>query len=395
MPETLRILWMNWRDIRHPQAGGAEVYTHEVARRLAAKGHEVILATSRPPGLPETEEIDGYTVIRRGGRLTVYPAARKTYHALKHSGWRPDVVIDEINTIPFLTPLYAKEPITVLIHQLCKDCWSHHVGPLQPLAWLAERQLHRLYIHAARKARVKAVITVSESTRNDLTQLGYPPETIHLALNAIDWDQYRDCPALARDKNPNHVVYIGRIAPYKLLEELLQAWRIIEKENPEAKLTIAGRPDPAYLRKLKHLTRKLSLKHVDYRLNIPEQEKKHLLANAGLLVYTSKREGWGIALLEAAACKTPAIAYNVPGLRDAAKYLQGVILVPPHRPEHLAREALALMHNPEQARNLAEKSNINARKLTWNKTAETIEALLRGAKASHYVLSAAPTGVNT
>ncbi len=381
MREHLKILWMNWRDIRHPLAGGAEVYTHEVAKRLAARGHEVVLATSRPNGLPPREEIDGYTVIRRGGRLTVYPAARKTYMELKRSGWRPDVVIDEINTVPFMTPLYAEEPIVVLIHQLCRDCWSRVVGPLQPLAWRVEKQLHRPYITAARRGRLHAVITVSETTRADLLELGYPEDKIHIIMNGLDWAEYGDCLSGA-EKNTSHVVYMGRIAPYKLLEELLHAWRLVEDRHPEARLTIAGRPEPRYLLRLLALTQRLGLRRVEYRLNIPEDEKKQLLSRAGLLVYTSKREGWGIGLIEAAACRTPAVAYDVPGLRDAARYLEGVRLVPPHSPERLAKAIMEVISDPEAASSMAERAHLNARRLSWDATARRFEQVLIRAEDS-------------
>lgn len=380
MTETLRILWMNWRDIRHPLAGGAEVYTHEVAKRLAAKGHEVVLATSRPRGLPPREEIEGYTVVRRGGRLTVYLEARRLYRELRRRGWRPDVVVDEINTVPFMTPLYVEEPIVVLIHQLCRDCWSRIVGPLQPLAWRVEKQLHRPYIAAARRGGLRAVITVSETTRADLLGLGYPGDRIHIVLNGLDWARYGDCGRHAA-KDSGHVVYMGRIAPYKLLEELLQAWRLVEERLPEARLTVAGRPEPRYLLRLLNLTQRLGLRRVEYRLNIPEDEKRRLLSEAGLLVYTSKREGWGIGLIEAAACRTPAIAYDVPGLRDAARYLRGVRLVPPHRPEELAEAIREVISDPEEASRMAEEAYANARRLSWDATAQRFEQILIRAKA--------------
>ena len=62
----LNILWLNWKDIRHPQAGGAENYTHQIAKRLVAKGHQITLFTSWAPGLPKQEEIDGIHIIRQG-----------------------------------------------------------------------------------------------------------------------------------------------------------------------------------------------------------------------------------------------------------------------------------------------------------------------------------------
>ncbi len=347
---------MNWRCIRHPLAGGAEVYTHEIARRLAAKGHEVVLVTSRPKGLPAEEMIDGYRVIRRGGRLTVYPQARRVYRELKAQGWKPDIVVDEVNTIPFLTPLYAGEPIIMLIHQLCKDCWKYAIHPLaQPIGWQLEKTLHKLYIRAARQGKLKAVVTVSESTKQDLISLGYPEHLIHIVYNGLDWNLYKDCPELAKQKQ-DLIVYIGRITPYKRLEDLLKAWKHVEQEHREARLIIAGRPDKKYLTKLQKLADKLNLKNAEFRTNIPHEEKKQLLAKAKTLIYTSTREGWGQTVLEAAACKTPTIAYNVPGLRDAVKHMQTGILVPPGNIEELAEKIKQVLQDEDLRSKLAESA---------------------------------------
>lgn len=101
------------------------------------------------------------------------------------------MVVDEVNTIPFMTPLYADEPIVEVIHQLCKDSWTAALHPLaQPPGWLLERLLHRVYAGAARRGRVRAVVTVSESTRRDLLDLGYPKEAIHIVPNGLDWGFY-------------------------------------------------------------------------------------------------------------------------------------------------------------------------------------------------------------
>jgi len=374
MRETLKILWMNWRDIRHPLAGGAEVYTHEVAKRLATRGHEIILATSRPPGLPQREEIDGYTVIRRGGRLTVYTAARKTYHELKRKGWRPDIVIDEINTIPFMTPLYVKEPIAVLIHQLCRDCWSHLVGPLHPLAWRLEKQLHRPYIRAARSGRLRAVITVSEETAQDLAELGYPQNLITIAYNGLDPALLQRCQPTGKE---DLVVYIGRIASYKRLQDLLEAWSIVEKQHPTAWLIIAGRADPSYLKKLLERAAHLGLHRASFYTNISEEEKLRLLSKAKLLVYTSTREGWGRGVYEAAACHTPTIAYNIPGLREAVKDKETGILVEPGDTKALAQSIKKLLEDNSLREQLAEKAYTRAKNYTWSTTAERFETMLK------------------
>jgi len=375
MTETLRILWMNWRDIRHPLAGGAEVYTHEVAKRLAARGHEVVLVTSRPQGLPPEETIDGYRVIRRGGRLTVYPAARRVYHELRRKGWRPDIVIDEINTVPFMTPLYVEEPIAVLIHQLCRDCWSQVIGPLlQPLAWhLFEKQLHRPYIHAARDGKLHAVITVSEETRKDLTELGYPRDRITIAYNGLPEDLHQRCP---RAEKKDLVVYIGRIASYKRLHELVEAWKLVELNHPTAQLIIAGRADPRYLRKLLEKAASLGLQRASFYTNISEEEKLRLLAEAKIMVYTSTREGWGRGVYEAAACHTPTIAYNVPGLREAVKPGETGLLVEPGDTQQLADRILGLLSEERRRTLLASRAREIALLYTWSNTVDVIESLL-------------------
>jgi len=374
--EALRILWMNWRDIRHPLAGGAEVYTHEVARRLARMGHEVVLLTSRPPGLPREEEIEGYKVIRAGGRYTVYHQARRLYLEFKRRGWRPDIIIDEVNTIPFMTPLYAKEPIIMLIHQLCKDCWRHAIHPIaQPPGWQLEKLLHKIYTRAARDSKLKAVITVSSSTKQDLLELGYPEDKVHIAPNGLDWNLYRDCTSLAREKEPT-TAYVGRITPYKKLEDLLKAWNLVEKETREARLVIAGRPDPKYLARLRRLTEKLDLKHVEYKINVTQEEKKKLLAKAATLAYTSIREGWGQTILEAAACKTPAIAYNVAGLRDSVKHMRTGILVEPGDVKELAEAIITLLADTKLRSKLAESAYGYAQEFSWDRTAEELRKVL-------------------
>jgi len=374
--ETLRILWMNWRCIKHPLAGGAEVYTHEIAKRLAAMGHEIILATSKPGNLPHREVIDGYTVIRRGGKYTVYLGAKKTYHELKERSWKPDVIIDEVNTIPFLTPLYTKEPIAMLIHQLCKDCWAYAIHPLaQPIGWWLERKLHNIYVKAAKKEKLKTIITVSPSTKQDLTQLGYPENLIHIVYNGLDWETYKDCANICKNKE-DLVTYVGRITPYKRIEDLLKAWKTVEQEHNNAELIIAGRAEPKYLKKLMKLTKKLNLKRTKFRINIPQQEKKQLLAKAKILVYTSTREGWGQTTIEAAACKTPTIAYNVPGLKDAIKHTQTGILVEPGNIHQLAHAIIVLLADDNLRNKLAESAYRYAQQFSWDKRVQAILGIL-------------------
>ncbi|MCD6367558.1 MAG: glycosyltransferase, partial [Candidatus Aenigmarchaeota archaeon] len=96
----MNILVFNWRDIKNPASGGAEVYTHQIFKRLVSRGHSVTLFTSSFPNAPSKEIIDDITVIRSGSKYTVYSKAKKFY---KNSKQKFDIVVDEINTIPFFT----------------------------------------------------------------------------------------------------------------------------------------------------------------------------------------------------------------------------------------------------------------------------------------------------
>jgi len=380
--ERLRILWYNWRCIKHPLAGGAEVYTHEVARRLSKQGHELVLVSSRADGLPSEEIIDGYRVVRAGNKYTIYLHAKRIYQKLRESGWRPDIVVDEVNTIPFLTPRYVEEPIVMLIHQLCKDCWSHAAHPLaQPFGWWLERRLHKVYIESAKNGSLRAIITVSPSTRHDLVELGYPEDKIFIVYNGLDRDFYKDCAELCKDKD-DLVVYIGRITPYKKLEDLVKAWIKIERTVRDAKLIIAGRAEPKYLHRLIYLANKLGLKNIEFKINVTQWEKKMLLAKAKILVYTSIREGWGQTILEAAACKTPSVAYNAPGLRDSVKHMETGILVEPGNIEALAEAIIHLLKDDELRNRLAENAYRYGQSFGWDDTAakflEVIGKVLNG-----------------
>jgi len=376
--ETLRILWFNWRCIKHPLAGGAEVYTHEIAKRLVKMGHEVIWVTARPKELPPEEIIEGYKVIRRGNKYTVYLKAKEVYHELKKQGWKPDMVIDEVNTIPFFTPLYVKEPIVMLIHQLCKECWRYAIHPLaERPGWLLEKTCHKLYVKAVRDRKIKVVITVSESTRQDLLHLGYPRNRICIVYNGLEWALYRNCNKLL-SKKPL-VTYIGRITPYKRLEDLIRSWRIVEQKlSSEVKLVIAGRPKIDYLDKLKSLTRKIRLKSIEFKVNISQEEKKSLLAKASVFIYTSIREGWGQIILEAAACKTPTIAYDVPGLRDSVKHMRTGILVRPGNIGKLAQTITYLLTDYELRSKLAENAYRYAQQYSWEKTVKEFLKVIKG-----------------
>jgi glycosyltransferase involved in cell wall biosynthesis len=314
----MRILVCNWRDGTHPAAGGAEVYTEEVLRRWAAAGHEVTLFSAAVSGRPADEVTgDGVRHVRRGGRLGVYREAPRWYRA-QGSG-RFDLVIDEVNTHPFFCHEWAGgTPTVALVHQTCEEIWGHQM-PL-PVAVVGRHVLEPRWL-----ARLRGVpaLAVSESTRDALHRFGVPDVTVvpeGLTLPA-------DLPAVAKEVEPT-LVHVSRLVSYKQPDHVLAAYRIAARELPGLRLWFVGGGP------LEERLRRQAVPGVELCGFVPQHEKYARMARAHALVFCSVREGWGLVVAEAAAVGTRAIAYDVPGVRDAVTAAGGV-LTPP-TPEALA-----------------------------------------------------------
>lgn len=166
----MKILWFTWKDSKHPAAGGAELVNEELAKRLVQDGHEVIFIVAKFGGAARRDEQNGFRIIRLGSEYRVYPAAG-FYYRRHLCGWA-DVVIEEVNTIPFFTRYYVKEPKVLFFHQLCRRIWLYQQPfPFSVMGYLAEPFYLRLINDLP-------VITVSQSTRNDLLRYGFNPARI-------------------------------------------------------------------------------------------------------------------------------------------------------------------------------------------------------------------------
>ncbi len=306
----MRILVLNWRDISHPWAGGAEVCIHELANRWVAWGHKVTLLCGQyPPGFsgctPE-ETLGGLRIVRRGGRFTVYVRAFFEY-ALRLRR-ECDIILDIENGIPFFTPWYARKPVGIMVHHVHKQQFFVEAGfPVNWIAYLFETKF------MPRAYRQCLCITGSGSTRAELIALGIPDHRIRMIRYGLDHTRYR--PSAHKAPRPT-ILYLGRLKRYKRLDLLLRAMPQILQACPNASLWIAGHGDAEG--SLGDLVERLGLsRQVSLRGFVDEREKVQLLQQAWVFVSPSMTEGWGLSVLEANACGTPAVVFNVPGLRDA------------------------------------------------------------------------------
>lgn len=362
----VRILLFNWRDIKNPDAGGAEIFTHENVKRWLEAGQSVTFFTSEFPGCLKEETIDGVKVVRCGGKYSVYLQA---YRYFRKHGSEYDLIIDEINTLPFLTPLYVKnKKIIVLIHQLAREVWLYEMPmPISALGYLLEPFYLRLY-------KKIPTLTISESTKSDLEKLGFGE--IYIVPKGVPFKALK---VMSAKFQVPTLLYIGRLKRSKRVHEIIRAFYLVRRNIPEARLEIAGEGDTSYLRYLKSLIANHDLAdHVSFHGAVDNDTKLDLMKKAHALLVASVREGWGLVVTEANACGTPAVAYNVPGLRDSIRDGETGILCET-TPEAMAEKASEILLNEKLSLDLSNKALEWAKEFDWaisaKKTLEAIEKI--------------------
>lgn len=306
----MRILLCNWKDVTHGAAGGAEVYTHEILRRWAADGHDVTQFAAAVAGRPEREVIDGVRIVRGGGRLGVYRAARRFLARQDHNAF--DVVIDEVNTRPFGVAGHTERPAVALIHQVAREMWFTEL-PL-PLALLGRHVLEPLWLRAYRDV---PVLTISPSSRESLRSYGM--RDVSIVPVGVDIAP-RPTPS-TKERRPT-VLFVGRLVASKRVDHALAAFATLRRRMPDAQMRVVGTGP------LEGRLRREAGPGVHFHGRVGAEEKLELMARAHVLVVTSVREGWGLVVDEAAAMGTPAIGYDVPGLRDSVPAAGGSLVAP-------------------------------------------------------------------
>ncbi len=307
----MRILILNWKDLANPNAGGAEVYTEEVARRWVSWGHDVTLFCASVEARPETEYVEGVKVIRRGGRLGVYAAARRFVSSQPPEAF--DVIIDEVNTRPFLTPRYVSgTPVVAFIHQVAREIWFHETP--WPLAALGRYVLEPRWLRSYRDV---PTLTVSDSSAESLRDYGL--RNIQVMPEGIDIDT--NIPPTHKAAEPT-ICFVGRLSSSKRPEHILDAFALLRKTVPNARLDMVG--DGPLRRRLEAR----AVPGVTFHGRVDSVTKLTLMARAHALVLTSVREGWGLVVDEAAAVGTRTIAYDRPGLRDSVPAAGGQLVAP-------------------------------------------------------------------
>ena len=366
----MKILVLNWLDRENPQSGGAEVHLHEIFRRLVEWGHSVTLLCSAWPGCERRATLDGIDVHRVGGRYTLSLAAPVYFRRrLRTEGF--DVVVEDLNKVPFFSPLWGVgASVALIVHHLFgATAFQEASFPVAAATWLLERPVPRVF-------RSVPTVAVSDSTVEDLVRRGLPRSRIEIIHNGVDLEVLSPLPPEERFPEAT-LLFLGRLKRYKRVDLLLEAVAALVRRGISCRLLVAGRGDDQP--RLEALRKSLNIsEHVDFLGFISDAEKRDLLQKGWIHLLTSANEGWGISNLEAAACGTPTIASDVPGLRDSVVDGQTGFLVPHGDVETLSRRIEDLLGDDEKRKRLGVGARSFAEGFGWDASARAMEAFLSG-----------------
>lgn len=390
-----RILVLNWRDVHHPQAGGAEQYMHRIARRWAQAGAVVTWLTAAVPGRPAREEVDGITVLRAGGALGVYPRAAL---ALLGRIGRVDHVVDCQNGIPFFAPLFVRRgvPVVQVVHHVHQEQFSTRFGPaMAAVGRFLEGPLSRAVY------RGRPVVAVSPSTREGVRRRLGLRGPIHVVPNGIEQAGSATAPIRSpRDPDPT-IAVVSRLVPHKRVDLLLGQLVTVAQAVPRLRVDIVG--DGPERARLQGLTAELGLSGVvTFHGFQPDEARDALLERAWLTTSTSDAEGWGLSIMEAAAHGVPTAALDVPGVRDSVvPGRTGWLVATATGFGQALVDALGELADDARARELTAACQAWARSFGWDRSAELLAGVLlagdrseeadaRGARADIGVVADVP-----
>ena len=361
----MNLLVVNWQDRMNPQAGGAEVHIHEIFGRMAAKGHQVTLLASGWPGAAPVEKVDGIEVHRTGGRHSFATRAAGYYrHRLADRAF--DGVVEALNKVPVYTPIWVGRPVVLLVHHLFgTTAFREASPPLAAATWLLERPLAAVY------GKVPTQV-ISESTGADLVARGMNSDRISVIHPGVDTEFFTPG---ARAPGPEFV-YLGRLQRYKQVDLIIEAFAQLRDQGISARLTIAGRGsnEPA----LRRLADRLRVSdRVRFAGFVTEEAKRALFRRCWANVFVSSKEGWGITNVEAAACGTPSVVSDAPGLRESVRDGETGLLVPQGDPAALAAALTSLAESPTRVEQLGRGARCFAERLTWDRAAAATEKHLQ------------------
>jgi glycosyltransferase involved in cell wall biosynthesis/O-antigen/teichoic acid export membrane protein len=348
----VHVLVLSDRDWTHPQGGGTGANLYGQVSKLLAWGHRVSVVSSGYEGCKRFEKIGELELHRIGGRSTLFPRAI-------WRGWRgrlpdADVVLEVVNGITFLTPLWLRKPRVTLVHHIHRRHYVEELGRPGALAALLLETLPLKLLY-----RGSRFCTISDSTAKEVAEHGIPRTDVEVNYIGVEPDAFEPG---ERAVEPT-LLYLGRLKRYKHIEVLLDVLERI----PEAVLDIAGEGDHRERLELEIQRRGLRGR-VRMHGHVSEERKVELLQRSWVNLTASSAEGWCLTVMEAAACCTPSAALAVGGLPESIAHGHSGLLA--KDVEELACNTARILREPELRERLGRQALERARGFTWEATAE-------------------------
>ncbi len=344
----MRVAFISWRDLANHQAGGSEVFIDRLATGLLRSGHQAMHLCGGPVA-PRP-----YPVVETGGTYSQYLRAPFVHHRVARH-W--DLLVDTENGIPFFSPLWRRGPILTTLYHVHTDQWGQHFPASVAAAgrFVESRIMPRVY-------RGVPFLTISDSTVDALEGLGVARSRVHLLRTGVDPPTVA---GVTRDPEPTFVC-LGRLVPHKRVDLLLRAWERVRPTTGGRLLIVGDGPQRQELTAL-------AGEGVTFTGKVDDDEKWRLLGRAWVLLHPAQHEGWGIAIIEAAAMGTPAIGFRAPGVQDAIEDGETGLLV--RSEEELARAWVALAADPALRQRLSAGAVAHAATFGWDEVTAKFVAI--------------------
>jgi glycosyltransferase involved in cell wall biosynthesis len=350
----MKILILNWRDIKNPRAGGSELYFHEIAKKWVAKGHNVYWIAGKWNNCLKKEIVDGIKVIRTGNKISLYLLAPIKYFKL---GEKPDIIIDVENGFPFFSPFFSRKKVILHIHHVHKDVWPKEFNfPISTLGNILESKIMpRVYKH-------NPIITLSKSSQEEIMkEYSRKSQIVNPGTNFYKRKK------ILKSKTPL-ILFVNRIKKYKGLFTLIQAIEKLNSEGLKLDLMVGGKGD--YLPKIKRYVKEKGLKNIHFLGYINEGEKQELMQKAWIFINPSSKEGWGIVNIEANYFSTPVIGSNIGGIKDSVVDGETGFLFERNNPEELAKKIKKLLKDNKLRKKMESNSVRWAERFTWERASD-------------------------
>jgi glycosyltransferase involved in cell wall biosynthesis len=371
----MNVCWFSWKDLDHPLAGGAEVVTHGLARRLVAEGHHVeLIVGGFANGAPNAVR-DGVKITRLGNRYTLYWSAYRYYkkHLQAQLACQTAIVIDEMNTVPFFCHWYVKQPSLLFVHMLCRQIWWHELPPF--IGWVGYLT-EPIYLWMLQKS---TVMTVSNSTKNDLVRFGFLASRCHIIPESTTLDPIADLANIKKFPQPT-ILSLGSIRSMKQTHHIIQAFELAKAQIPQLQLVVAGMPQGAYGRRvLAQIATSPYAASITYHGAVTRSEKIRLMQQAQILCVASVKEGWGLVVTEANSQGTPSVVYDVDGLRDSVRNNETGLVTTQNTPQSLSLALVKLLRNTAQLAQLRQNAWQWSKELTFERSYQAFIKVLHDA----------------